>query len=99
MNQKLEVTVTVTVHEGVRVKGPAGGKYFGWNVDVNQQFMVVSSQLSSTVYVYQSYSPFNMVARFPMDNRVGEVVISDDNTIVLFHCDVSLDVDCWLTIY
>ena len=58
---------SVMVDEGVRVKGPAGGKYFGWRVDVNQQFMVVSGEYPNSVYVHRSNSPYNMVARLPMD--------------------------------
>ena len=82
----------VIVDEGVRVTGPAGGWNFGRYVDVNQQFMVVSGAHPFSVYVYQSNSPYDMVARLPIDGWVDSVVISDDNTIAVSH-------DNMLTIY
>ena len=90
---------SVMVDEGVRVKGPDGGDDFGEHVDVNQQFMVVSGHepLSFFVYVYQSYSPYNMVARFPSTGYVWSLVISDDNTIAVSQYDNNYD--GWLTIY
>ena len=72
---------SVMVDDGVRVKGPAGGKDFGKSVDLNHQFMVVSGRYS--VYVYQYNSPYDMVARLPMDGQVWFLVISDDNTIAV----------------
>ena len=88
---------SVMVDESVRVKGPEGGKGFGGCVDVNQHFMVVSGFEPSSVYVYKSDSPHNMVARFPMDSYVYFLVISDDDTIAVSHRDNNRDY--WLTIY
>ena len=76
---------SVMVDEGVWVKGPAGGENFGEYVDVNQQFMVVSGQCPYSVYVYQSDSPYDMLARFPMDGYVMSLALSDDNTIAVSH--------------
>ena len=78
---------SVVVDEGVRVERPADGWMFGDNVDVNQQFMVVNVYHPNSVYVYQSHSPYNMVARLPMDDHVMSLVISDDNTIAVCHND------------
>ena len=78
---------SVMVDEGVRVKGPKGGKGFGECVDVNQQFMVVSEQQPYSVYLHQSYGPYNMVVQFPMDGYVHSLVISEDNTIAVSHAD------------
>ena len=86
---------SVMVDEGMRVKGPDDENYFGMHIDVNQQFMLVSDSYS--VYVYQSHSPYDMVARFPKDSRVHSLVISDDNTIAVSHYDDNYD--NWLTIY
>ena len=88
---------SVMVDEGVRVKGPEGGKHFGSSVDVNQQFIVVSGEKSSPVYAYQSNSPYEMVTRLPMDGQVWSLVISDDNTIAVSHYDINNK--NWLTIY
>ena len=88
---------SVMVDEGVRVKGPVGEweQCFGTNVDVNQQFMVMSG--TYFVYVYQSHSPYDMVAKLSFDNEVYSVVISDDNTIAVSHFEDNLG---WvLTIY
>ena len=61
---------SVMVDEGVRVKGPEGSFRFGSDVDVNQYFMVVSGYDNpSFVYVYQSYSPYNMVTWEPLSIR------------------------------
>ena len=51
------------------MKGPTAGERFGTNVDVNQQFMVSSCQ-GSSVYVYQSQSPYDMVTRFPVEGNI-----------------------------
>ena len=88
---------SIIVDESVRVKGPAGGENFGLDVDVNQHFMVVSAFKPNTVYVYQPNSPYNMVAKFPLDGWVYSVVISDDNTIAVSHLDHNEDGS--LTIY
>ena len=89
---------SVMVDEGVRVKGPEGSFRFGSDVDVNQYFMVVSGYDNpSFVYVYQSYSPYNMVARIPINGEVYSIVISDDNTIAVSHG--YYDHDYLLTIY
>ena len=89
---------SVLVDEGVRVKGPEDGRAFGLHVDVNQQFMVVSGYQPYFVYVYQSHSPYDIVARFPMGGDVYALVISDDNTIAVFHYDDNNHGN-WLTIY
>ena len=89
---------SVMVGEVRHVKGPAGGEDFGDFVDVNQQFMVVSGQRPYFVYVYQSNSPYNLVAKLPMDGYVMSLVISDDNTIAVSHYDNNHHVDL-LTIY
>ena len=60
---------SVVVDDGVRVKGPEVGLDFGRYVDVNQQFMVVNGRYPSFVYVHQSYIPYNMVARLPIDGN------------------------------
>ena len=79
---------SVMVDDGVRVKGPAGDRFFGYNVDVNQQFMVVSGgQHPYSMYVYQSQSSYDMVAKIPMDGCITSLVISDDNTIAVSHSD------------
>jgi len=89
---------SVIVDKGVRVKGPEGLQWFGWHVDVNQQFMVVIGQ-DQSVYVHQSNSPYDMVARFPLDDGyVYDLVISDDNTIAVSHYDKYVHA-YWLTIY
>ena len=76
---------SVMVDKGLRVKGPAGGWLFGEHVDVSQQFMAMTGQRPYSVYVYQSHSPYDMVARFPMDGYVMSLAISDDNTIAVSH--------------
>ena len=90
--------VSVMVNGGVRVKGPEYGALFGWCVDLNQDFIVVgdSGEDGIGVHVYQSYSPYNLMARIPIDGNVYSIVISDDNTIAVSHDDFS---DKWLTIY
>ena len=85
---------SVMVEEGVRVKGAWS---FGDHVDMNQQFMVVSCRDPYRVNVYQSNSPYDLVASFPMmDDYVCSLVISDDNTIAVSNYDHS---NSWLTIY
>ena len=79
------------------VKGPEGGWYFGNHIDVNQQFMVVSGRQPYSVHVYQSNSPYNMVARMPVGEFVWSLVISDDNTIAVSHGEKNHGY--WLTIY
>ena len=49
--------------------------------------MVVSVYHPNLVYVYHSNSPYDMVARFPFDDYVYSLVISDDNTIAVSHDD------------
>ena len=78
------------------MKGPEDGVLFGWCVDSNQEFMVVGDYGTYSVYVYQSYSPYNLLARIPIDGGVYSIVISDDNTIAVSHDDFY---DNWLTIY
>ena len=67
------------------MKGPEDGRWFGANVDANNQFMVVSGFYPNFLHVYQSYSPYNMVAKFPLDGVVYSLVISDDNTVAVSH--------------
>ena len=88
---------SIMVDKSVRVKGPEDGLWFGLRIDVNQHFMVVSAQHPYSVYVYQSNSPYDMVARLPLDGHVWSLVISDDNTIAVSHYDYH-DGN-WLTIY
>ena len=96
---------SVIMDEGVRVKGPEGGELFGRYVDVNQQFMVAGSLKPYLyVYVYQSYSPYNMVAKIHTDSYewgyVTTLVISDDNTIAVTHWSYhSHSYNYYLTIY
>ena len=90
---------SVVVDEGVRVKGPADGRDFGRYVDVNQQFMVVSGRQPDSVYVHQSYSPYDMVARIAIDDWMYSLVISDDNTIAVSHYYCDNNHANWLTIY
>ena len=87
---------SVIVDDGVRVKGPEDGQWFGAFVDVNQQFMVVSGVLTNSVYVYQSYSPYDMMAQFSINGYVSSLEISDDNTIAVSHYS---NHGHWLTIY
>ena len=84
--------------DSLQVRGPADGELFGWSVDVNEQFMVVSAWEPDSVYVYQSYSPYDMVAKLPVGGRVRvwSLVISEDNTIAVSYEKYP---DHWLTIY
>ena len=49
--------------------------------------MVVNGYEPYSLYVYQSYSPYNIVARVPLNGGVFSVVISDDNTMAVSHDD------------
>ena len=72
------------------MRGPADGVFFGSSVDINEQFMVVTGWKHSScyVYVYQSNSPYRMVATSPLDGHdIHSVVLSDDNTVAVTHED------------
>ena len=97
-NHRGSITV---MPDGLQVRGPAGGKWFGGSVDMNQEFMVVSGY--PDMFVYKSSSPYNMVAMIPIGGcspvnaLVIALVISDDNTIAILHEEDNSDF--WLTIY
>merc|ERR1711962_137430 len=73
---------SIMVEKGVRIKAPQG-RWFGHHVDINQQFIVASGADPYTVYVYESNSPYKLVAQFRVDDWVFAVVISDENTIAV----------------
>ena len=84
------------VDGGVWLNGPGDGLLFGECVGTNQNFIVASGRIPFAVYVYEAYSPYNLVARLPFHGRVFAVVISDDNTIAVSYPDSS---SYWLAIY
>ena len=63
--------------------------------------MVVGGLEPYFVYVYQAYSPYDMVAKIHIDSYklgfVTSLVISDDNTIAVTHFHISHSYNYYLT--
>ena len=62
----------------------------------NSLWLLVGFELAS-LYVYQSNSPYRMVATFPLDGHdIHSVALSDDNTVAATHEDYD---HFWLNIH
>ena len=75
---------SMMVEDGLKIGAPQG-KEFGWQVDVNQQFIVVSGQSPESVYVFTSTDPYYLKATLPVDIgfSVEDVIVAEDKTIVV----------------